>query len=283
MGNGRRDALGRAADRPLEADGVSVQALVRRHVDLRPLAVPAAGVALWAALDASGVANARILVPPWHLLTGAHDLITSGDAWTSVGASVGRVLAGGTAGATLGVAVGLAIGESRRAESIVAPSVNALRQVALFAWIPLLTAWFGSDEFPKLVLIALAAFFPTVLNTAIGCRQVPLALREVGRVLEFDAAARLRRIVLPGALPAIAAGLRIAFTSAWIGTIGAEYLIDQGPGLGVLLASARLDDRMDLVLLLMLTLALIGLALDRLLQRLVPARLARLATEVVDD
>jgi sulfonate transport system permease protein len=91
-------------------------------------------------------------------------------------------------------------------------------------------------------------------------------LIEVGRVFEFGYWARIRRIILPSARPSIVAGLQIALTSAWIGTIGAEYLIDQGAGLGVFLASARMDNRMDVVLVCIVALGLIGFVLSTLLR-----------------
>ena len=75
-------------------------------------------------------------------------------------------------------------------------------------------------------------------------------------------------ILLPAAAPAIVAGLRTALVGAWIGTIGAEYLIGTGSGLGVFLAAARERGRMDRVVAAMALLALIGLGLDLALRRL---------------
>jgi sulfonate transport system permease protein len=119
------------------------------------------------------------------------------------------------------------------------------------------------------------------LNTESGCRNVPRGLIEVGRVLELDANTMLRRIVLPSARPAIVAGLTIGLAAAWIGTIGAEYLIDQGTGLGVYLVSARLDSRMDLVIVAMVTLGLIGLVLGAVLRAALGRRAG--ANELVID
>jgi sulfonate transport system permease protein len=177
-----------------------------------------------------------------------------------------RLAAGWSIGSFVGVALGVAVGCSKLAERLVAPSLNGVRQVALFAWIPLLTAWFGGGDAAKVILIALAAFFPAALNAQIGCRETPAGLLEVGRVLEFDSWTTLRRIVLPSARPSIVAGLQVALTSAWIGTIGAEYLLDQGAGLGVFLASARMDNRMDIVLVCIVALGLVGYALSSLLR-----------------
>ncbi|MGA2396111.1 MAG: ABC transporter permease subunit, partial [Candidatus Lustribacter sp.] len=111
------------------------------------------------------------------------------------------------------------------------------------------------------------AFFPVALNTERGCRQVSNALLEVGRVLEFDRWTTVRRIILPAASRSIVTGLQLGLTTAWIGTIGAEYLVDQGTGIGIALSSARIDNRMDIILIYMLTLALMGLALNLIVRR----------------
>jgi sulfonate transport system permease protein len=123
----------------------------------------------------------------------------------------------------------------------------------------------------KTALIALAAFFPVVLNVEAGCRDVPLAYREVGRLLAFDRPTEIILIVLPSATPTIISGLELAFAIAWIGTIGAEYLIGTGymyasaDGIGAFLAGARENARMDLVVVGVLSLAVAGIILDRLI------------------
>jgi sulfonate transport system permease protein len=243
---------------------------LRDHGPWRAFVVPFGLVAVWAILAALGRGNPHLLVPPYALVSAARDLLAKAAFWADLGTSLARVVAGWALGSTVGIAIGLALGGSRLAHGTLAPSLNAVRQVALFAWIPLLTAWLGDGEAAKLTLIALAAFFPSALNAEIGSRAVSRAYHEVGRVLELDWRQTLRWIVLPGAAGAIATGLRIALTSAWIGTIGAEYLIDQGTGIGVFLATARTDGRIDLVVIAIVTLALVGLALDRLLRRVLP-------------
>jgi len=216
--------------------------------------------------SSTGRWNPHLLVPPQQLVAAVVESATNIEFWSAVGSSLLRLGAGWAIGSLAGVLIGVVAGCSLRAERFVAPSLNSLRQVALFAWIPLLTAWFGSGDIAEVILIALAAFFPSALNTEIGCREVPATLIEVGRVFEFGYWETVRRIVLPSARPAIAAGLQIALTSAWIGTIGAEYLIDQGAGLGVFLASARMDNRMDVVLVCIIALGLVGYLLSALLR-----------------
>ncbi len=221
---------------------------------------------MWVVASATGHWNPHLVVPPQQLSLAFVESAKSGDFWSAVGQSLARLGAGWAAGSLAGVIVGIVAGCSRLAERFVAPSLNSVRQVALFAWIPLLTAWFGSGDVAMVILIALAAFFPAALNTEIGCRgNARIVDRSRPRFrtrLLVDRSAH----IIANALPSIAAGLQIALTSAWIGTIGAEYLIDQGVGLGIFLSSARMDNRMDVVLVCIVALGLIGYALSTLLR-----------------
>jgi sulfonate transport system permease protein len=238
----------------------------RLRIDRRSVALPLACAVMWVLATVSGRWNPHLLVPPQQLVAAFAESAKNTEFWLAVSSSLLRLSVGWAIGSLAGVLLGVVVGCSLRAERFVAPALNGVRQVALFAWIPLLTAWFGSGDVAEVILIALAAFFPAVLNTEIGCREVPATLIEVGRVFEFGYWKTVRRIVLPSARPSIAAGLQIALTSAWIGTIGAEYLIDQGAGLGVFLASARMDNRMDVVLVCIVALGVVGYLLSTLLR-----------------
>jgi len=147
---------------------------------------------------------------------------------------------------------------ARPAERALAPSFNALRQITLFAWIPLLTAWFGNGDSAKIVYIALSAFFPTALNTQEGLRSIPAHSRELARVLRFSHWQQVKLLLLPGAMPSIFIGIQIALISAWIGTVGAEYAMGVGRGIGTFMSGGREQFRMDVVLLGVLVLALVG-------------------------
>jgi sulfonate transport system permease protein len=254
-----------------------------RRIDARGIVVPIVLALGWGAASLSGHWDPHLLVPPVQLAHGFIATAQNPDFWLAAGSSVLRLLSGWLFGSIAGVALGLVVGCSAQAERIAAPSLNAVRQVALFAWIPLLTAWFGDGNAAEAILIALAAFFPAALNTETGCRNAPIALREVGRVLEFGPREILRRIIIPSAVPSIASGLQIALTSAWIGTIGAEYLIDQGNGLGVFLSSARMDNRMDVVLFCIVALGFIGFALSSILRLAFAAGVPAQALVAVDD
>ena len=229
--------------------------------------VPLGLVAIWAVTVDGGLVHHPLLVPLARVL--AAPLAGEGrEIWPALAASLGRVLTGFLLGGTLGLATGALVGLSRPARETLSPSVHTLRQITLFAWIPLLTAWFGNGEAPKLVFVALSAFFPVFLATETGFRGVPRGMREVAAVLRLSPRRRLVMLDLPAAAPAIASGLQIGLLTAWIGTVGAEYAIGSGLGLGAFLAAARDHFRMDLVLAGVLALAFVGWALGALLTRL---------------
>ena len=98
-----------------------------------------------------------------------------------------------------GLIAGAGLALNGGARRLFSPTFNGAQPIALFAWIPLLSAWLGTGEIMKLALIALGAFFPMLLSAQAGCGGVPQSYLEVGRLLELAPSTRLFRIVLPAA------------------------------------------------------------------------------------
>jgi sulfonate transport system permease protein len=126
----------------------------------------------------------------------------------------------------------------------------------------MISVWFGLGDTAKVVFLSLAAFFPVLLNTFEGIRSVPRELIEVGRVFALSPLQMLRRVVLPAALPSIFNGVHLALIYAWLATLGAEYLLTSGIGIGNLLTDGREHLWMDQVLLGVLMVGLVGYALN---------------------
>jgi sulfonate transport system permease protein len=210
-----------------------------------------------------------VFVPVGSVIGATFEAVASGDLPAAIGATLTRACIGWGVGSVLGFSFGLLVGLSVLGRRLMSPLLNGSRQIALFAWIPLLSAWLGNGEAMKIALIALSAFFPVVLHVEAGCRDVPVPFREVGRLFAFDRFTETVFVILPAAAPTIISGLELAFAIAWIGTIGAEYLIGTGymnaspDGIGAFLAGARENARMDLVIVGILSLGLIGFVLDR--------------------
>ncbi|UXY55971.1 ABC transporter permease subunit [Pseudomonas tohonis] len=244
---------------------------------LQAALLPLALLALWQASSALAWVDANILASPLDVLRALHQGLLDGSLPKAMGASLERTVAGLALGGGTGLALGLLLGLSNRAERIAGPSLSALRQVAIFAWVPLLTAWFGLGEAAKLAFVALAAFFPLFIATQRGVAGLSPQLGEAARVMRLGLGKRLRLLVLPGAAPAIFAGLRLALIYAWLGTIGAEYFMPSDGGIASYMLGAQQLFRMDQVMAAMVLVGLVGALLGNLGQR-IEARATRWRT-----
>lgn len=228
----------------------------------RGAVIPLAAATVWSVASSTGILSGPMAVSPLEVIATPFIDPSGRELWMALLASVIRVLSGGILGGLLGLVLGYVAGMSRTASLGLAPTVHSARQVALFAWIPLLTAWFGNGESTKLVFTALSTFFPLFLATEQGVGQAPQALVETAQTLGLRRWTRVRKLYLPAALPSIDVGLQIAVQSARIGTIDAEYAIGNGRGLGSYIASARDQFRMDIVIVGVFALATGGVVLS---------------------
>jgi sulfonate transport system permease protein len=233
--------------------------------DLRGWVVPLLLLALLETLVRSGVLSAHQMPAPSQVAQTLYLLAQSGELWRHLNASLLRVGAGFAIGAALAIAIGTWVGLSRRAEAYLEPTFQALRAIPSLAWVPLLLLWLGIDETPKIVLIALGAFFPVYLALLAGIRNIDRKLVEVGRLYGLSPLALVRRILLPAALPSLFTGLRGALSLSWMFLVAAE-LIAATRGLGYLLSDGRETSRPDLVIAAILLLALLGKLSDSLLK-----------------
>jgi sulfonate transport system permease protein len=231
-------------------------------MNMRGIVLPALLLLGWEVASRSGAADPRILPPLEAVARTAASQFRDGLLIADLAASIGRDLAGFAIGASLGIVVGILLGLSRAADLLLRPSFDWVKQIAIFAWIPLISMWFGIGELPKIVFIALAAFTPVVLNVCEGVRGASHQLWEVGRVLTFTRWQFLRRLFIPAALPSMLTGIHLALIYAWLATVGAEYFMTAGPGIGGLIIEGR--DRFDMsqVMLGVVLLGLVGYALN---------------------
>lgn len=230
------------------------------------LILPLGLVLLLEAASRLGLTPQHLLPAPSAVFETLLELGRSG-LGTHILASALRVLVGFGIGAGLGLAVAVAVGLSRRLEEIIDPSFQALRAVPSLAWVPLLLLWLGIDETPKIVLIAIGAFFPVYLNVVSGLRNVDRKLVELGEIYNLTQWDLARRILLPAALPSIFTGLRTSLSLAWMFLVAAE-LIAATKGLGYLLTDGRETSRPDIVIAAILLLAVLGKLSDGVLKQL---------------
>jgi sulfonate transport system permease protein len=227
--------------------------------------LPAALVAVWYGVTRLGWVNTKLIVPPADVVSAGAKALADQEFYVGVGYSLGRDLIGFSLGSLAGVALGLLLGVSRWADRLIGPTFHTLRQISLFAWLPLLSSFLGVGDPAKVVFIAFSAFYPVVLAMLEGVRGVSLAHAEVARVYGFSRTQLLLRLILPSASPQIIGGLRLGLIYAWLATIGSEYLLASvGSGLGSTVFRGRASFNVGLIIFGMLAIGLIGTLLNKL-------------------
>jgi len=239
------------------------------RIDLRGWVLPLTLLALWWALTAAGWVNTKLIVPPGNVLHVAATTLSDAAFWQGTLFSVTRDVSGFIVGALGGVALGSLLVASRWADRLIGPSFHTMRQISLFAWLPLLSTWFGYGELAKLVFISLSTLYPVALGAFEGVRGVTRAHLEVAKVYRFTRVQLLFRLILPAAAPQIATGLTLGLVCAWVATIGAEFLLaNWGNGLGNIIIKGRSAFNVELIIVGMLAIGLVGTVLNRIAARL---------------
>ncbi len=151
--------------------------------------------------------------------------------------TVQRILTGFFAAAVAGVAIGVGMGMSRTFQNLCDPLIAALYPLPKITLIPLLLIWLGSGEAYKFVISAFTAFFPIVINTYAGLRQVDDGLVKAARDLGANERRIQMEVMMPAAIPSIFAGFRLGMGVAIILTVASEMIAGQN-GLGRFLVEA---------------------------------------------
>jgi ABC-type nitrate/sulfonate/bicarbonate transport system permease component len=186
------------------------------------------------------------------------------EIYEHIGASLGRALPGFVLGSLAGIACGLAAGVSRKFDETVSPAVFLSYPVPKIVMLPLFMLWFGIGDVSKILIIALACFYPMFINAYYGAKATPTILVWSGLNMGARRWRIFSRIVVPNALPMIFAGLRVALALSFIVMFATE-MINARTGLGHLIRIAENSLRFDLMYVALLAIAILGYAGDRLL------------------
>jgi sulfonate transport system permease protein len=228
------------------------------------LLLPLLLAAGWEAAVAMGFAGGRLMPPPSRIAAAIYALAASGELWTHISATMGRVLAGFALGAVAGTLIGALTGASEIARRLLDPSLQALRSVPSIAWVPLFILWLGIFEASKLALIALGVFFPIYLGVAGAIVSVDRKLVEVGRVFRLSRLDLARRVLLPAVLPAWVISLRSGLGLGFMFVVAAEFM-GASEGLGYLLVDGQQLGKPDQILAAIIAFALLGKLSDSIL------------------
>jgi nitrate/nitrite transport system permease protein len=178
--------------------------------------------------------------------------------------SLWRVSKGFGLAILIGTPLGFLLGLSSHFRRAFEPVIQVMRPISPLAWLPLGLIIFKSSEPAALFTIALCAMWPTVVNTAVGVRAINVEYLNVGRVLRLSPATMLRKIVIPATLPYVFTGYRLSLGLAWLVIVASEMLTG-APGIGGFLWQEYNSLVYSHILLSIVTIGLIGFALDRLM------------------
>jgi NitT/TauT family transport system permease protein len=220
-------------------------------------------LALWQFASATGVLPKSLMPSLFEVGRALAGLIASGEIVPHTLASLGRAGAGFFVAVVFGIAIGVLMARVHSVQLALEPILGLIYPVPKPALIPLFMVWLGIGNFSKIAVIALACLVPIVIATFNGARSVDPMLLWSARARGTSERRLLWRVVLPSALPQIAAGVRTAIAIAVIVLVSSEFISSEA-GLGFLIFSYGGVGAEDAMLAVVLYLAVLGYALDRL-------------------
>jgi NitT/TauT family transport system permease protein len=171
-----------------------------------------------------------------------------------------EVVAGLFLGGVTATLIGYLLAKSPAFEKLVSPYLVASQAIPVVAIAPLLVIWFGPGIFSKILVCSLTVFFPILINTVVGMREVPQDLRDLMRSLRANSLQTFLKLEVPAALPVFLGGLRVGATLSVIGAVVGE-LVGADRGLGFLINIGRGQYDTALVFVAVFTLIMMAMAL----------------------
>ncbi|QMT31357.1 ABC transporter permease [Alysiella filiformis] len=201
------------------------------------------------------------MLAPAAALGSLKTLLLGGQLWEHIFASLQRVGVGLGFALLIGVPVGFALGLSRKTEQTASPAFQFLRMISPLSWMPVVVMLFGIGNAPIYFLLAFAAVWAIILNTAAGVKNINPQWLELGRSLSATQSEMLLKIMLPAVLGDILNGLRLAIGIVWVVLVPCEML-GVNEGLGYFILDTR--DRLAYAELMaaIVLIGIIGWALD---------------------
>ncbi|MFF7710647.1 ABC transporter permease subunit [Pseudomonas sp. NPDC007930] len=221
-------------------------------------------LAVWEALPRLGIVNPGYLSPPSAVLQSILELADSGALWKHLQASLLRSLAGLGIAIAAGVGLGLAMGWFARVESILDPILQLFRQTSALALFPVFILFLGIGEGSKIAIIFWASFWPILLSTVSGVKQVDTLLVQSALSMGANKRFLFLKVVLPAASPSIFTGIRLAGAYCITALVAAE-MIGAHSGLGFLTLNSQEVFQIPSMYAGILLLAVVGLAMNALL------------------
>jgi ABC-type nitrate/sulfonate/bicarbonate transport system permease component len=209
--------------------------------------------------------DAALFTTPSAIAKAAVVMIGSGELWNYLAPSLVVLAIGLSLAAVVGVVVGLLLARFWIADVAFGVYITFLYSIPSVALVPLIVLWAGFETTAKVIILFMFAFFPMVINTYQGVKNVDHKLLEVGRSFRCSEWQLWKNIVLPGALPFIVTGLRLALGRGLIGMVLAD-LYTAISGIGYLIVRTASTYQVDKMFVPIVTLGLLGVSLTALLR-----------------
>ncbi|MGN6770153.1 MAG: ABC transporter permease [Rhizobiaceae bacterium] len=241
---------------------------------LRAAILPVVLLVIWQLTVTLGAPSPRAPMPTL-VAAAAWRLVVSGEIPLALLQSLGRVLAGFAWAAGLALVLGALMGTYRAVDRSIDPLVESFRPIAPIALLPLAILWFGTGTPAAAFIVGYAAFFPMIVNTVHGVKSVDPQLIRAARTLGVDRLTILRTVVVPGALPYIFVGARLALGVAWTSIIAAELAVGAKAGGGstggigqMMFVFYAYSVDLNGIIVCMVAVGIVALVIDRGLRRL---------------
>lgn len=218
----------------------------------------AAGLLLWHLIVRMLALPAFILPAPRQVWLRFLRSLADGQLIHHALATFWEVLAGLLLGGLTATLTGYLLAKSPVLEKLLAPYLVASQSIPIVAIAPLLVIWFGPGIFSKILICSLIVFFPVLINTVVGLREVPQDLKDLMRSLGANRLQTLWKLEVPAALPILLGGFRVGATLSVIGAVVGE-LVGADRGLGFLINVGR--GQYDTALVFVAVFTLIGMAM----------------------
>jgi NitT/TauT family transport system permease protein len=227
---------------------------------LRPLFTMLVLLLAWQSLVWLQIYPEFIIPPPsavWQTFT---EVLVDGTLLNHIAVTLNEIFWGMLLGVSVGTFLGYVLARSRWLGDILSPVIVGFQATPIVAYAPLLIIWFGSGATSKIITCAIIVFFPTLMNTWAGLRQIPQNLQDVMRVMRASRWQMFIKLELPASLPVLLTGLKTSATLAVIGAVVGEF-VSANAGLGFLVTIARNQYDTALVFVAVFTMTAIALML----------------------
>ncbi len=208
-----------------------------------------------------------LVFPPPSLIAKALVTLVRQDLFHNIGISLVRFFGGVIGGSIPGILFGLCIGWLPRLQRVVDPFISAIHPLPKIVLFPLFIVIFGVSEWAKIASIALTVFFPTLINASAGARAISPLYLEVIRNYGGKRFDTFRHVVLPGSLPMILNGIRIATNLGLLVTIAIEFTV-MSPGIGSVIWLALQTMRTENLYAGVVIISLLGVSVNAIIQTL---------------